>query len=234
MSSNKNTKLTKQTATSQNEPADNFKVPNEEFAEPVAQSKRQLRQEERQKQKQKKKALKSAKKKKQQKEAAEQETGDLSLKQIFKQMFASTKKKKPEPLVQKRVKRIKTDYQTGLTNDQVEERISKGQINITPNTNNKTVGSIIFENVFTFFNILCFMVAAALIIVNILYDQKWNNLLFMVTIIINIVIGIAQEIKAKRTIEKLSLLTAPVVKVIRDGNEDVVDELVGVLQKLMK
>ena len=41
----------------------------------------------------------------------------------------------------------------------------------------------------------------------------------MVTILINIIIGIVQEIKAKRTIEKLSLLTAPVVKVIRDGVE---------------
>ena len=129
------------------------------------------------------------------------------------------KKKKTEPIIQKRVKRVKTDYQTGLTSDQVQERISKGQVNVTPNTNNKTVGKIICENVFTFFNILCFIVAIALTVINIVYKQKWNNLLFMIIILVNITIGIIQEIKAKRTIEKLSLLTAPVVKVIRDGVE---------------
>ena len=211
-------KNTKQSV--ENSANDEFKISGEEFAEPVAQSKKQIKKDLREKQRQKKLAIKNAKKEKRQKELAEQETDELSLKQIFKQMFANGKKKKNEPIVQKRVKRVKTDYQTGLTNEQVDERIAKGQINITPNTNNKTIGSIIFENIFTFFNILCFLVAAALITVNILYDQKWNNLLFMVTIVINIIIGIAQEIKAKCTIEKLSLLTAPVVKVIRDGVED--------------
>ena len=56
------------------------------------------------------------------------------------------KKKKAEPVVQKRVKRVKTDYTTGLTLDQVQERISKGQTNETPNTNVKTIKSILFEN----------------------------------------------------------------------------------------
>ncbi|MBE5755172.1 MAG: HAD family hydrolase [Clostridiales bacterium] len=157
-------------------------------------------------------------KKKKVEKADEQASDDPSLMEIFKQMFSS-KKKKPEPIIQKRVKRVKTDYQTGLTNDQVAERVSKGQTNITPNTNNKTIKSIIFENIFTFFNILCFIVAAALVVVNIVYKQKWNNLIFMVTILVNIIIGIVQEIKAKHTIEKLSLLTAPVVKVVRDSVE---------------
>ena len=194
----------------------------EEFAEPVAVSKSQVKKQQKEEarlhKQQKKNALKKAKKKKQE-ESMPSSYDDMSLKQIFKQMFGS-KKKKNEPIVQKRVKRIKTDYQTGLTSEQVQERISKGQINIAPNTNNKTIGSIIFENIFTFFNLLCFLVAAALIAVNIIYKQNWNNLLFMVTIVINILIGIGQEIKAKHTIEKLSLLAAPVVKVVRNGDED--------------
>ena len=169
--------------------------------------------------KKEKKQLKAKKDKKKKKPDAEpSDSDDPSLKEILKQMFG-TRKKKTEPIVQKRVKRVKTDYQTGLTNDQVQERIMKGQVNITPNTNNKTIKSIIFENVFTFFNILCFVVAAALVVVNIVYKQKWNNLLFMATILVNIIIGIIQEIKAKMTIEKLSLLTAPVVKVVRDSVE---------------
>ena len=193
---------------------------NSDFAEPVAKTEKQIKKKEKhdqhEKEKQKKMALKAKKAKEKADERAE--NGEASLKDIFGQLFKN-KKKKQEPIVQKRVKRVKTDYQTGLTNDQVQERISKGQVNITPNTNNKSVGKIICENVFTFFNILCFIVAIALIVVNVVYKQKWNNLLFMVIILVNITIGIIQEIKAKRTIEKLSLLTAPVVKVIRDGVE---------------
>lgn len=195
---------------------------SEEFAEPVATSKAQIEKQERREQKEKERQQKlalKAKKIKEREKAAEERArnGEQTLGDVFGQMFK--RKKKPEPVIQKRVKRVKTDYKTGLTSDQVQERISKGQTNIAPNTNNKTIGSIIAENVFSFFNILCFLVAAALIVVNIIYKQKWNNLLFMATILINIIIGIVQEIKAKRTIEKLSLLTAPVVKVVRDGIE---------------
>ncbi len=195
-------------------------VQQSDFAEPVAISQKQLKKQERQekhkKETQKKLALKAKKAKEREKKSEERiQNGDPTLMDVFGQMFK--KKKKPEPIVQKRVKRVKTDYQTGLSSDQVQERISKGQVNITPNTNNKTIGSIICENVFSFFNILCFIVAIALVIVNIVYKQNWNNLLFMVTILVNITIGIIQEIKAKRTIEKLSLLTAPVVKVVRDS-----------------
>ena len=108
-------------------------------------------------------------------------------------MVFNNKKKKPEPIVQKRVKRVKADYQTGLTDDQVQERIMKGQTNATPNTNVKTIRSIITQNLFTFFNILCFLIAIALIVVNIIYKQSWSNILFMAIIVINIVIGIIKR-----------------------------------------
>lgn len=191
----------------------------EEVLEEEKPSAKQLKKEQKEKEKQQKLALKAKKEKEKEKAAEERaRNGETTLGDVFGHMFKK-KKKKPEPIVQKRVKRVKTDYQAGLTSEQVQERVMKGQTNVTPNTNNKTIGSIIVENVFSFFNILCFLVAIALVVVNIVYKQKWNNLLFMVTILINIIIGIVQEIKAKRTIEKLSLLTAPVVKVIRDGIE---------------
>lgn len=191
----------------------------EEVVEEEKPSAKQLKKEQKEKEKQQRLALKAKKEKEKEKAAEERaRNGETTLGDVFGHMFKK-KKKKPEPIVQKRVKRVKTDYQAGLTSEQVQERVMKGQTNVTPNTNNKTIGSIIAENVFSFFNILCFLVAIALVVVNIVYKQKWNNLLFMVTILINIIIGIVQEIKAKRTIEKLSLLTAPVVKVIRDGIE---------------
>ena len=164
------------------------------------------------------KAKKDAEKKKAKLKEEEEDDGEPKLRDVFKMVF-NNKKKKPEPIVQKRVKRVKADYQTGLTDDQVQERIMKGQTNATPNTNVKTIRSIITQNLFTFFNILCFLIAIALIVVNIIYKQSWSNILFMAIIVINIVIGIVQEIRAKSTIEKLSLLTAPVVKVLRDGAE---------------
>lgn len=167
-----------------------------------------------------KKAEKQKLKEKRRKEREEEDNGEPKLRDVFKMMIDSGKKKKQEPIVQKRVKRVKTDYQTGLTSDQVQERIAKGQVNVTPNTNNKTIKSIVFSNLFTFFNILCFIIAIALVVVNIIYNQPWSNILFMVTILVNITIGIIQEIRAKKTIEKLSLLTAPTVKVIRDKVED--------------
>lgn len=133
------------------------------------------------------------------------------------------KKKEQEPVKPTRVKRVRTDASLGLTDDQVHERINKGQTNHTPNRNVKTYKRIFFENTFTFFNLLCLAVAISLICVG-----AWSNCLFMAIIIINTAIGIIQEIRAKKTIEKLSLLTAPAVKVIRSGVEQTIttDEVV--------
>lgn len=138
------------------------------------------------------------------------------------------KKNKNKVLVPKKVRRIKPDYQVGLTHDQVAERIEKDQINYVPDKSIKTLWSIISENVFTFFNFLCFIVFAALVTVNIIYKQSWSNVLFMIIIVVNIIIGIIQEVRAKKTIEKLSFLTAPTVKVVRDGVEETIaqDEVV--------
>lgn len=133
------------------------------------------------------------------------------------------RKKEQEPVKPTRVKRVRTDASLGLTDDQVHERINKGQTNNTPNRNVKTYKRIFFENTFTFFNLLCLAVAISLICVG-----AWSNCLFMAIIIINTAIGIIQEIRAKKTIEKLSLLTAPAVKVIRSGVEQTIttDEVV--------
>ena len=127
------------------------------------------------------------------------------------------KKKVEEPIKPVRVKRVRTDVNYGLTSDQVNERVTKGQTNETPNQSVKTYKKIFLENTLTFFNVLCLAIAISLICVG-----AWSNCLFMSIIIINTTIGIIQEIKAKKTIEKLSLLTAPSVKVLRDGVEETI------------
>ena len=129
----------------------------------------------------------------------------------------SSKKLEKDDLKPIRVRRIRADFKTGLTHEQVADRMQKGLTNFTPNTNVKTYKSIFIENIFTFFNLLCFAIFLSLAIVG-----AWSNCIFMFIIIANIALGIIQEIRAKQTIEKLSLLTAPVVKVIRDGEEQTV------------
>lgn len=110
--------------------------------------------------------------------------------------------------------RYEANLKTGLTAEQVNERMENGYVNYMDNKNTKTYRSIFFSNIFTFFNLLCFGVAAALIAVG-----SFNNLFFMVILIANITIGIIQEIKAKLTIEKIRLVTTNFAKVRRNGKE---------------
>ncbi len=119
------------------------------------------------------------------------------------------KKNKKEELV---IKRYKADIKTGLTSEQVNKRVEEGLTNKAENKNTKTYANIFFSNIFTFFNMLCFGVAAALIAVG-----AFSDLLFLIITTANMAIGIFQEIKAKKTIEKISLVTAPSASVIRDG-----------------
>lgn len=129
-------------------------------------------------------------------------------------LFSFLKKKKPEVVEKQKVKRVKADPSVGLSVEQVVERINKNQINKSTTSNNKTYLSIILSNLFTFFNILCIAVAILLVIAG-----SFKNLFFLVIMLANTTIGIVQEIRAKKTIEKLSLLTAPTSKVIRGGVE---------------
>ena len=100
----------------------------------------------------------------------------------------------------------------GLTQEEVLERKEKGQINIVEDKNTKTNWQIISENVFTLFNLFNFLIALALMAVG-----AYSNLAFMLVIIVNICIGIVQEIHAKNMVEKLSVLTISKAEVIRDG-----------------
>ncbi len=109
-------------------------------------------------------------------------------------------------------KRIDADYKTGLTQSQVKQRVMDGYVNYSETHTTKSYRNIFFSNIFTFFNLLMFLVAIALVIV-----KSYSNLLFLVILFCNTTIGIIQEIKAKQTVEKITLVTSPTVKVVRDG-----------------
>ena len=103
----------------------------------------------------------------------------------------------------------------GLTDDEVNERIDSGRINGNCNIKSKSFLQILKSNVCTLFNLLNFV----LFILTITLGRSIKNSTFVGPAIINLIIGIVQEVKAKRTIDKLSLISAPKVTVIRSGKE---------------
>lgn len=122
------------------------------------------------------------------------------------------KKRKKDKVVE--IERFSPQVKVGLTNDQVLSRTNKGLVNVVNSKNTKTYRSIILGNIFTFFNLLCVLVAIALISVGAIGDC-----FFMIIVLANTGIGIIQEIKAKKTIEKISLVSSPTAVVIRDKLE---------------
>jgi cation-transporting ATPase E len=113
------------------------------------------------------------------------------------------------------------DYSSGLSKEQIQERLSKGYVNDLKVSTSKTVGNILITNIFTFFNFLCFLVFLWIISVSESFEDI-KNTTFMFVIAINTSIGIIQELKAKSTMDKLSLLSSPAVRVIREGKEEVI------------
>ena len=103
---------------------------------------------------------------------------------------------------------------TGLTNEQVQERIAEGKVNVNENPNTRTYKQIILENTLTFFNILNIA-----LLVLVLFVRSYKNSMFMGIILINTVIGIIQEIRAKKTIDKLAILTESKTVVLREGKK---------------
>lgn len=103
---------------------------------------------------------------------------------------------------------------TGLTNEQVQERIAEGKVNFNENPNTRTYKQIVKENTLTFFNFL-----NAVLLVLVLFVGSYKNSMFVGIIIINTVIGIIQEIRAKKTIDKLAILTESKAVVLRDGKK---------------
>ncbi len=108
----------------------------------------------------------------------------------------------------------------GLTNEEVKERIDKNLVNYIDEPKTKTIKEIIKSNVFTYFNFLNILLGSLVIISGlisgrILYSLK--NSLFVGVIFTNTIISIIEEILAKKTIDKLNVITDTKIKVIRNN-----------------
>ena len=115
------------------------------------------------------------------------------------------------------IKRYRPSINEGLSEEIVNQRKEQGLVNLSKNPTNKSYTQIIIGNIFTFFNILMFAVAAVLLIV--VGPMVVTNLMFLLIIICNLLIGTIQECKSKHTIEKLKLLSDSKIKVRRNGQE---------------
>ncbi len=119
--------------------------------------------------------------------------------------------------------RMQPDTDTGLTNRQVGEQINRGLVNARPKDTEKSVWDIVRDNTITLFNLLNAGIAVCVCMVG-----AYRNMLFMAVVVINTLIGIVQEIRSKRLIAKLTLISMPKALVVRNGEqrEIAVEEMV--------
>jgi len=111
----------------------------------------------------------------------------------------------------------------GLTKEEVIKRKQAGLINTGTVIKTKSIGQILYTNIFTWFNLLNILIAIGIILTG-----SYKNTLFLGVVVWNAVIGIFQEIRSKTVIDRLSVLASPTASVIRDGKKEKVsiDELV--------
>ncbi len=127
----------------------------------------------------------------------------------------NTRKSKIKKMDDIVVERYNPDAKVGLTTEDVEARQMAGLVNVAETGSTKSISSIISSNIFTLFNFLMFLITIWMLSVG----ASVANFFFVVIVSLNITIGIIQEIRAKKTIDKLSLLSAPTAIVIRDKDE---------------
>ena len=120
--------------------------------------------------------------------------------------------------------RYQADISSGLSQEQVQERIDSGWTNEMVTEESKTVGRIIKGNLLTYFNLI-FAILAILVVA----AGSFRSLTFLPVVIANLFIGILQEIRAKKTLDQLTMLNAPKAEVVRNGHITVIVVFVAVL-----
>ena len=113
------------------------------------------------------------------------------------------------------VEHFNSDLNVGLTDEQVQSRIDDNLVNRIPKHVSKSYFRIFYDNVVNFFNIFLFAIAAFMIVAGV----PFTSFAFLVIVVINIGIGLFQDIKARRLTDKLRVVSYPLVTVLRNGRE---------------
>lgn len=114
----------------------------------------------------------------------------------------------------KNIERYSPTIQDGLSSTQVNNRLKQNLNNVQNTGKTKSITTIILENSLTLFNLINLILALAL-----LWAESYKNMLFIIVVLSNLIIGIVQEIRAKLVADKLSLISAVKTVAIRDGKE---------------
>lgn len=138
-------------------------------------------------------------------EAQQKKQEEAEAKKAFKEKL---KMLKETPFVN-----VEAGADDGLNDEQVEERELRGMTNKVDNSISKSYLKIFTTNIFTLFNLLNIFLACLIII----FNGQIKNMLFAGIAMINLVIGIIQEIRSKRALDKLSLVSAPSIEAVRNG-----------------
>jgi len=141
---------------------------------------------------------------------------DFNLQTIIKKILPAKRAKKREPLTESSV-----DLENGLNEAQILERQTKGYVNDFNARTSKSVLEILFVNLFNFFNVLCLGVFAWIMTVSKNFEDL-KNAMFIFTVALNTGIGIFQELKAKKTMDRLSLMTSAEVRAMRKGKLEII------------
>ena len=100
----------------------------------------------------------------------------------------------------------------GLSHSEVEERVREGKVNVSSNVKTKSIKRIFIDNICTLFNLINVILFVSLLLVG-----SYKNMLFMGVVLCNTAIGIFQEIRSKRSVDKLTILSESKIEVLRDG-----------------
>ena len=152
-------------------------------------------------------------------EVAEAESADESVQESAHEEVAEekpqviTKKSKKDKIKYSgELERLQPDPSQGLTEEQVQERFARGMNNVQPNVVSKSYLGIFRSNVLTLFNFINFVLAALIFVFG-----ELKNMLFIGVVTVNIIVGVVQEIRSKKVLEKMSLIAAPHVDLVRGG-----------------
>lgn len=128
-------------------------------------------------------------------------------------------KRQQEQLVKRgEITRYEPDAENGLSDEQAAEHYNAGWYNEAMDSCTKSVKDIIISNTFTYFNLIFLVLGVLLIIVG-----SFRNLTFLPVIFANSAIGIFQELRAKKVLDKMNMLNAPMTKVVRNGQISVIN-----------
>ena len=130
---------------------------------------------------------------------------------------------------QHEIERVEPFYQQGLTESQVKERVEQKLVNTTKSAYGKSYKEIVVSNLFSFFNVLLYIIAGFMI-----FAGHFSGLFFLAILIPNILIGLIQDLRARRMVAKLKLLSASKITVVRNGKEQLIDSNAIVLDDIIK